>query len=102
MCFQDTFLGEIVGAAVLTDSNSGLNPNFEVKAVNVLADGNESSDGKIVVDEKGGKLVRILSSVDAKVYYSLYANKLGDEDQSAKIGSFEKQRRKWNHPHSKK
>ncbi|KAG5023924.1 hypothetical protein JHK82_019817 [Glycine max] len=99
---MDTFLGEIVGAAVLTDSNSGLNPNFEVKAVNVLADGNESSDGKIVVDEKGGKLVRILSSVDAKVYYSLYANKLGDEDQSAKIGSFEKQRRKWNHPHSKK
>ena len=96
---QDTFLGEILGAVVLAESHSGLNPKFEAKAVKVLADGNESSDGKTVVDEKGGKLMRILSSVDAKAYHSLYAKKLGDENQSAKIGSFEEQRRKWSHPH---
>ncbi|KAG4929288.1 hypothetical protein AAZX31_17G020700 [Glycine max] len=96
---MDTFLGEILGAVVLAESHSGLNPKFEAKAVKVLADGNESSDGKTVVDEKGGKLMRILSSVDAKAYHSLYAKKLGDENQSAKIGSFEEQRRKWSHPH---
>ncbi|KAK7348185.1 hypothetical protein VNO80_22735 [Phaseolus coccineus] len=95
-----TFLGEILGAVVLADSNSGLDPKFEEKPIKVLADGNESSDGKVVVDEKGGKLVRILSSVDAKAYHSLYANKLGHEEQSAQIGSFEEQRRRWSHPHN--
>ncbi|CAJ1941130.1 unnamed protein product [Sphenostylis stenocarpa] len=93
-----TFLGEILGAVVLADSYSGLNPKFGVKPIKVLADGNESSDGKIVVDEKGGKLVRILSSVDAKAYQSLYANRLGLKEQSAKIGSFEEQWRRWSHP----
>ncbi|ESW26201.1 hypothetical protein PHAVU_003G099100 [Phaseolus vulgaris] len=94
-----TFLGEILGAVVVGDSYSGLDPKFEEKLIKVLADGNESSDGKIVVDEKGGKLVRILSSVDAKAYHSLFANKLGNEEQSAKIASFEEQRRRWSHPH---
>ncbi|KAK7387843.1 hypothetical protein VNO78_22638 [Psophocarpus tetragonolobus] len=94
-----TFLGEILGAVVLADTP---NPKFDVKLVKVLADGNESSDGKIVVGEKGGKLVRILSSVDAKAYYSVYASKLGIQEQSAKIASFEEQRRKWSHPPSKK
>ncbi|XP_020229094.1 inosine-uridine preferring nucleoside hydrolase [Cajanus cajan] len=61
---MDTFLGEILGAVVLGDRRSGLDPKFKVKEVKVLADGDEWSDGRIVVDEKGGKLVRILSSVD--------------------------------------
>ncbi|QCD79925.1 uncharacterized protein LOC114178741 [Vigna unguiculata] len=93
-----TFLGEILGAVVLGDSYSGLDPKFEEKPIKVLADGNESSDGKVVVDEKDGKLVRILTTVDTKAYYNLYANKLGQEEQSAKIGSFEEQRRRWSHP----
>lgn len=97
---QDTFLGEILGAVVLADSYSGLDPKFEEKPIKVLLDGNESSDGKVVVDEKGGKLVRILSSVDAKAYYSLYANKLGRKEQTAKTRSFEEQRRRWSHPHN--
>ncbi|BAT77197.1 hypothetical protein VIGAN_01529300 [Vigna angularis var. angularis] len=96
-----TFLGEILGAVVLGDSYSGLDPKFEEKLIKVLADGNESSDGKVVVDEKDGKLVRILTTVDAKAYYKLYANKLGHEEQSAKIGSFEEQRRRWSHPQLK-
>lgn len=95
---MDTFLGEIVGAVALADSHSGLDPKFDVKPIKVLADGNEYSDGKIVVDKKGGKLVRILSSVDGNAYYSLYANELGRKDQSAKIGSFEEQRTKWSQP----
>ncbi|GAU11089.1 hypothetical protein TSUD_197130, partial [Trifolium subterraneum] len=82
---MDTFLGEILGAVVLADKSLTLKPKFEVKPIKVLASGDESSDGKIVVDEKHGKLVRILSNVDENAYYNLYANKLGDQYQSAKI-----------------
>ncbi|KAK2358167.1 inosine-uridine preferring nucleoside hydrolase family protein [Trifolium repens] len=96
---MDTFLGEILGAVVLADKSLTLKPKFEVKPIKVLASGDESSDGKIVVDEKHGKLVRILSNVDENAYYNLYANKLGDEYQSAKVASFEEQTRKWSHPH---
>ncbi|KAJ1395160.1 Ribonucleoside hydrolase-like [Sesbania bispinosa] len=98
---MDTFLGEILGAVVLADSlstSSVIYSKFEVKPIKVLADGVESTDGKIVVDDKDGKLVRILTSVEAKAYYNLYGNKLGDQDQSAKIASFEEQTRKWSHP----
>ncbi|XP_061367961.1 nucleoside hydrolase 3-like [Gastrolobium bilobum] len=98
---MDTFLGEILGAVVLADSLSSLDPKFEVKPIKVLADGVESTNGKIVVDEKHGKLVKILSQVDDKAYYNLYANKLGDQDQSAKVGSFEEQSRQWSHPSNK-
>ncbi|WJX90535.1 Nucleoside hydrolase 3 [Trifolium repens] len=96
---MDTFLGEILGAVVLADKSLTLKPKFEVKSIIVLASGDESSDGKIVVDEKHGKLVRILSNVDENAYYNLYGNKLGDEYQSAKVASFEEQTRKWSHPH---
>ncbi|WJX90534.1 Nucleoside hydrolase 3 [Trifolium repens] len=96
---MDIFLGEIIGAVVLADKSLTLKPKFEVKPIIVLASGNESSDGKIVVDEKHGKLVRILSKVDENAYYNIYANKLGAQYQSAKVGSFEEQTRKWIHPH---
>ncbi|PNY07145.1 pyrimidine-specific ribonucleoside hydrolase rihB [Trifolium pratense] len=99
---MDTFLGEILGAVVLADKSLTLKPKFEVKPIKVLASGDESSDGKIVVDEKHGKLVRILSNVEENAYYNLYANKLGDQNQSAKIGSFEEQTRNWSHPHDDK
>lgn len=98
LCLQDTFLGEILGAVVLADRSSSLNPKFEGKPIKVLASGIESTDGKIVVDEKHGKLVRILSNVEEKAYYNMYANKLGDLYQSAKVGSFEEQTRNWSHP----
>ncbi|XP_047181038.1 uncharacterized protein LOC124847568 [Vigna umbellata] len=97
---MDTFLGEILGAVVLADKYSGLSEKFEMKPVKVLAEGDVSMDGKMVVDEEDGKLVRILSHVNAKAYHKMYANRLGDWNQSAKVGSFEDQRRKWSHPHS--
>ncbi|AES91756.2 inosine-uridine preferring nucleoside hydrolase [Medicago truncatula] len=96
---MDTFLGEILGAVVLAEKASSLKPKFEVKHIKVLASGIESTDGKMVVDEKNGKLVRILSNVEEKAYYNLYANKLGDQYQSAKVGSFDEQTTKWRHPH---
>ncbi|CAJ1962289.1 unnamed protein product [Sphenostylis stenocarpa] len=97
---MDIFLGEILGAVVLADNNSSLTEKFEVKAVKVLAQGDVSIDGEMVVDEEDGKLVRILSRVKVKAYHEMYANRLGDWNQSAKVGSFEDQRRKWSHPHS--
>ncbi|KAK2358162.1 inosine-uridine preferring nucleoside hydrolase family protein [Trifolium repens] len=99
---MDTFLGEILGAVVLADKGSSLKPKFEKKPIKVLASGDESTDGKMVVDEKHGKLVRILSNVDENAYYNLYANKLGDQYLSAKVGSFKEQTRKWRHPHDDK
>ncbi|XP_045831329.1 uncharacterized protein LOC123922676 [Trifolium pratense] len=99
---MDTFLGEILGAVVLADKGSSLKPKFEKKPIKVLASGDESTDGKMVVDEKHGKLVRILSNVEENAYYNLYANKLGDQYQSAKVGSFKEQTRKWRHPRDDK
>ncbi|MED6119747.1 Nucleoside hydrolase 3 [Stylosanthes scabra] len=95
---MDTFLGEILGAVVIADNHLSLSPKFEEKPIKVLADGVESSDGKIVVDEEHGKLVRILRQVDVKGYHDLYAEKLSDQNQSAKIASFEEQKRKWSTP----
>ncbi|XP_027368077.1 uncharacterized protein LOC113873992 [Abrus precatorius] len=95
---MDTFLGEILGAVVLDNISSSLNAKFEVKPIKVLAHGDVSTDGKMVVDRENGKLVRILSDVNAKAYHEMYADRLGDWNQSAKVGSFEEQRRKWSHP----
>ncbi|CAI8610562.1 unnamed protein product [Vicia faba] len=99
---MDTFLGEILGAVVLAEKASTPKTKFEVKSIKVLASGNESTDGKIVVDEKKGKLVKILSNVEENAYYDLYANKLGDQYQSAKVASFKAQKRQWSHPHDDK
>ncbi|TKY72053.1 Non-specific ribonucleoside hydrolase RihC [Spatholobus suberectus] len=99
---MDTFLGEILGAVVLADGPSSLDAKFEGKPIKVLAQGDVSIDGKMVVDEKHGKLVRILSHVNAEAYYEMYANWLGDWNQSAKVGSFEDQKRKWSHPRDTK
>ncbi|KAH1102618.1 hypothetical protein GYH30_036922 [Glycine max] len=97
---MDTFLGEILGAVVLANGHgpSNLNAKFEFKPIKVLAQGDESIDGKMVVDEKHGKLVRILSHMSSKAYHKMFANSLGDWNQSARVGSFEDQRRKWSHP----
>ncbi|KAH1102612.1 hypothetical protein GYH30_036921 [Glycine max] len=97
---MDTFLGEILGAVVLADGPSSLKEKFEIKGIKVLAEGDESIDGEMVVDEEHGKLVRILSHVNAKAYHEKYSKRLGDWNQSAKVGSFEDQIRKWSHPHS--
>ncbi|KAF2287746.1 hypothetical protein GH714_002549 [Hevea brasiliensis] len=91
---QDTFLGEILGAVVLA-GDPLLNPILQIKPIKVLAEGVESKDGQIVVDEKQGKLVKILESVDPVVYYDVFTMQLGVKNQSAVVGSFEEQRRMW-------
>ncbi|KAL3812756.1 hypothetical protein ACJIZ3_014024 [Penstemon smallii] len=93
---MDVFLGEILGAVILGgDNNSVLKTSFEMKKVKVLAKGVEFEDGKMEIDQINGNLVKVLENVDSMAYYEVFANKLGDEKQSAVIGSFEEQRRKW-------
>lgn len=92
---QDTFLGEILGAVVLASDDSILNSTFQLKPIKVSATGVESEDGQITIDKNQGKPVKILEDLDDMVYYDLFATRLGDEKQSAVIGSFDEQRRIW-------
>ncbi|XP_059632623.1 nucleoside hydrolase 3-like [Cornus florida] len=91
----DTFLGEILGAVILSGDNSILNSAFQVKPVKVFATGVESEDGQIIIDNKQGKSVKILENLDPMAYYDVFTNRLGDEKQSAAIRSFDEQQRIW-------
>lgn len=95
---QDTFLGEILGAVVLAGNFSKLDPAFRVKPIKVLAEGVESEDGRTVIDEKQGRLVKIMEKVDLGAYYDLFTEQLRSKEQSAVIGSFDEQRRFWSVP----
>ncbi|KAL6955923.1 Nucleoside hydrolase 4 [Sarracenia purpurea var. burkii] len=95
---MDTFLGEILGAVILGDEHSILSSSFQVKPIKVIATGVDSEDGQMVICQKGGKSVRILENVDTVAFYRLFADRLGDEKQSAAVGSFEEQRRIWSKP----
>ncbi|KAF3457232.1 hypothetical protein FNV43_RR01889 [Rhamnella rubrinervis] len=95
---MDTFLGEILGAVLLAGDQSHLNTTLQVKAIKVYAEGVESEDGQTVIDEKQGKLVKILDSVNAEAYYHILADQLGVEKQSAVLASFDEQKRMWRRP----
>ncbi|XP_075506724.1 nucleoside hydrolase 3 isoform X2 [Primulina tabacum] len=92
----DTFSGEIIGAVILAGDHSILNATFGVKKVQVLATGVESEDGQITMGKHNGNSVRILENVDSLAYYNVFANQLGEQKQSAVVGSFKEQRRQWN------
>ncbi|CAA6654177.1 unnamed protein product [Spirodela intermedia] len=89
----DTFLGEVLGAAVVA-GDPILRAVLETKPVRVLA-GDESKDGRISTVGIGGKPVKILKSLDSQGYYAHLARTMGDKEQSAVIGSFSEQRRRW-------
>ena len=97
-CFQDIFLGEILGAVFLSDQFH-LNPVMHAKQITVSA-GNVNTDGQITIDQRNGKLVSVLDHVDSEAYYSQFANLLGDKKQSAVVGSFDEQKRKWSTPYN--
>ncbi|XP_058082574.1 nucleoside hydrolase 3-like isoform X2 [Magnolia sinica] len=94
---MDTFLGEILGAVILAN-DPFLDPTIQVKLVTVLATGDISKDGQIVINDVHGRPISILKSLNTKAYYHHYATLLGDKTQSAVIGSFEDQRRIWSTP----
>lgn len=99
LLLQDTFLGEILGAVILAGNGTFLKTTYAVRNLRVLAMGVMSKDGQISIDDSRGSLVRVLEGVDPFACYHTFAAKLGDEKQSAVIGSFEMQRRMWSSPH---
>ncbi|KAK1417849.1 hypothetical protein QVD17_26983 [Tagetes erecta] len=92
---MDTFLGEILGAVILTTNQQTLNPMFQVKPLKVEATGQTSKDGQIIVDLEQRKSFKILQAFDHVSYYDVFAERLGDEKQSAVIGSFNEQTKIW-------
>lgn len=92
---QDTFIGEILGAVILA-SGPSLNSTFQVKHIRVTATGREDIDGQMIIDSHKGTMVKVLQSFDNIAYYEFFANRLGDEKQSAVLGSFSIQKRMWN------
>lgn len=95
---QDLFFGEILGAVALAGDHSTLQPTSRVKPIKIFAEGVESKDGQIVIDKKHGKLVKILKQINHTAFYDLFANQLGNSQQSAVIGSSNGQRRMWSTP----
>ncbi|KAL6581838.1 hypothetical protein OROMI_005852 [Orobanche minor] len=96
----DLFLGEILGAVILADDSPVLKTSYARKKVEVYATGVESEDGRMVINEKNGSnWVNVLEHVlDHVAYYDAFANRLGDKNQSAVIGSFEEQKKMWSAP----
>ncbi|KAL3648895.1 hypothetical protein CASFOL_005298 [Castilleja foliolosa] len=92
---METFSGELIGAVIL-GGNSWLNTQYTVRNVRVLATGDESQDGQIIIDGNKGRPVKVIEYVNPKAYCTTFANQLGAKKQSAVIGSFEEQRKKWN------
>ncbi|XAR57150.1 hypothetical protein NMG60_11025188 [Bertholletia excelsa] len=95
---METFLGEILGAVILGDDHSTISSAFQLKPVRVIATGDESKDGQMMIDEEKGNWVKVLENLDPSAYYRLFAHRLGNEQQSAVVGSFEEQKRIWRSP----
>lgn len=97
---QDIFLGEILGAVVIGGADhSDLELRFGKESVQIHANGNETEDGKIIVnEEQKGRSVRVLKNVSSEAFHDRFADQLGKKKQSAVIGSFEEQKRIWSTP----
>ncbi|XP_022842479.1 uncharacterized protein LOC111366062 isoform X1 [Olea europaea var. sylvestris] len=95
---MDTFLGEILGAVILAGDRFTLKATFESKPIRVLATGIDSEDGQMIIDQNHGNSVKVLEEIVPFAFFDAFANQLGDEKQSAIVGSFEEQRRIWNTP----
>ncbi|XP_010687819.3 nucleoside hydrolase 3 [Beta vulgaris subsp. vulgaris] len=91
----DMFLGEILGAVILSDGHSSvINSSFQVKHIRVLAAGREDIDGQMVEDVE--MVPKKHSKSFTKIaYYDLFAKRIGDKKQSAVVGSFSQQKRMW-------
>ncbi|XVF06174.1 hypothetical protein REPUB_Repub06bG0024800 [Reevesia pubescens] len=93
---MDMFLGEILGAVILA-GNPHLNQTFTSKPLKVLADGEITKTGELIIDEEQGKQVNVLENFNSETYYDHFTRVLGDHRQSAVLGSFHEQERMWNH-----
>ncbi|XP_015875259.2 nucleoside hydrolase 3 [Ziziphus jujuba] len=91
----DTFLGEILGAVILAGNNPELNEEFNYKLLKVIAEGDISEIGQLIIDENQGKRVKVLKNVNEDAYYDHFTGVFGDHKQSAVIGSFWEQKIIW-------
>lgn len=92
------FLGEILGAVIFAAENHPqLNQKFKFKSLKLLAEGDTSKLGQIIIDEHQGKKVKVLESINPEAYYDHFGNQLGDHRQSAVIGSYDEQKRIWSY-----
>ncbi|CAA7061926.1 unnamed protein product [Microthlaspi erraticum] len=95
---MDMFLGEILGAILVGGDHASLKPKLRPEHIRVVAKEDESKDGQILVDKQLGKEIKTLEGVDLRGCYESFASRLDDKKQSAVIGSFEEQKKKWNSP----
>jgi inosine-uridine nucleoside N-ribohydrolase len=96
----DMFLGEVLGAVLLGGDDASLKPKMRAEHIKVIAEGDESRDGKILIDKLRGKQIKILERVDLISISESFASRLDDKKQSAVIGSFEEQKKIWSTPPS--
>ncbi|GMI64143.1 nucleoside hydrolase 3 [Hibiscus trionum] len=97
---MEIFFGEILGAVLMGRDDPKLKPAMQEMPIRVVAEGVESTDGQILIDERQGKLVQILKNIDPMAYYEQFADRLDDEKQSAVLGSYDEQKKMWNTPPS--
>lgn len=90
----DMFLGELLGAVFLVQQ-SHLNHSITERAISVSS-GHVSIDGQTVLQQTNGKLVKVLDHLDPNAYYTEFAKLLNTMKQSAVVGSFDEQKKKWN------
>ncbi|KVH91352.1 Inosine/uridine-preferring nucleoside hydrolase [Cynara cardunculus var. scolymus] len=65
----------------------------------VHADGNLSKDGEVIVDtEKTKGFVKVLEDFNHVSCYVIYVDRLASRNQSAVIGNFDEQKRRWSSP----
>ncbi|KAI8022712.1 Pyrimidine-specific ribonucleoside hydrolase RihA [Camellia lanceoleosa] len=102
---RDSFLsylhssGYVLGAEIMTRDNLDLNQTFQSKPLKILAIGDILTDGQITIDRRRGNSVKLLKNVDQVKYYEHFSNVIGDNVQSAVMGSFDKQKTIWSTPH---
>ncbi|MBA0780278.1 hypothetical protein Gotri_004396, partial [Gossypium trilobum] len=78
---KETFMGEIIGAIFMGGDHHNLKPTIEEMPIKVIAEGDESMDGQILIDNKQEKSVKVLKNVDTMAYYHLFADQMGDQNQ---------------------
>ncbi|KAJ0936902.1 putative inosine/uridine-preferring nucleoside hydrolase domain, ribonucleoside hydrolase [Helianthus annuus] len=94
----DMFAGEILGAVILAGDQKLLNSTFEIKHLKVYTKGQLSRDGEVIFDTKKKKEFKVLQGFNHVSCYNIFSNGLLRQKQSAVIGSFGEQKRRWSSP----
>ncbi|MFS7922993.1 putative inosine/uridine-preferring nucleoside hydrolase domain, ribonucleoside hydrolase [Helianthus anomalus] len=94
----DMFAGEILGAVILAGDQKLLNSTFDIKHLKVHTKGQLSRDGEVIFDTKKKKEFKVLQGFNHVSCYNIFLNGLLRQKQSAVIGSYGEQKRRWSSP----